>query len=61
MSIWLRILNWSFQLALRSYAGFHFRLFEMGILIQLGCLDLGLYWDTKGLSKAVVEQESAHQ
>ncbi len=58
MSIWLRILNWSFQISLRLFTGFHFRLFEMGILMQLGCLELGLFWDTKGLSKASVEQAS---
>jgi hypothetical protein len=58
MSVWLRILNWSCQVSLRTFMGFHFRLFEMGILIQLGCVEIGLFWDTKGLSKASVEQAS---
>jgi hypothetical protein len=58
MSLWLRLFNWSFQIALCRFVGFHFRLFEMGILIQLGCLEIGLFWDTKGLSKVSVEQAS---
>jgi hypothetical protein len=58
MSIWLRILNWSAQISLVYFVGFHCRLFQMGLLLQLGCLELGLFWDTKGLSKVSVEQAS---
>jgi hypothetical protein len=56
MSIWLRILNWSLQISLLHFVGFHFRLFQMGVLIQLGCLEIGFYWDTKGLTRAAAEQ-----
>jgi hypothetical protein len=49
MSVWLRILNWSCQISLHSWIGFHFRLTQMGMCLRLGCLSTGLVWDTAGL------------
>lgn len=58
MSIWIRILNWSFQFSLHTWTGFQFKVCEMGLVLRLGCFSAGLIWDTSGLLRANQQQEA---
>lgn len=52
MSIWIRIANCAAKVSIESYAGWKIHLSPFGVIVELGCFNVALFWNMAAVSAA---------